>query len=786
MKLLNGLGWIYKRQKPIIIRYHYASKASDSERYFHRLLILYLPWRMETDLKHHESYESKFVQVRNSICDLIKQYEPYNDEVQDAWENMDSVEDMSEEIWDPVAPPQAEQNNENDICIDADHALLDPSNLDPNNMCPDNFTVNPTTKSVHPITLQARLIMDQQYYNLVRSLNDEQTLIHDFIFSWCRKYRDAQILGNPLPDPFHVFLSGGGGVGKTHTVHAIFQSAIRQLRTEGQNPDTPTVVLTASTGKAAVNIEGTTLHSAFNLPVRRSDRSNDYQKPAAQTLNTLRSRYCLLRVIVIDEISMVGGQTLSNLNLTLQDIFENDLPFGGVSILAVGDLLQLNPVGDRCVYQPPAKTKLDVLASSQWAKLFKLCELHTIVRQQSDPEFASLLSRLRVGEHTRSDIDILKSLDNTSTLPTDCVSLFSTNMEADLYNGKQLENLGSIILTIEAKDSCKDLHTGRAPVKVTSKSPHETGGLRQKVQIAVGAKYMHTKNTDLADGLVNGATGQITHIEINTENPLKGIIYVKFDSHNTGKEIKKTSKYPESVPVRAVSEKFPLPGKGRSVTVERTQFPGTLAWGMTVHKAQGSTYESMIGNMSSPWAPKPGQVYTMLSRVKSRKGLRLVAFDENKIKINVSALREMERLQQKMQLSYSWPIDLAPINAHLVVGHVNIRSLKSHYEDLKSHYFINKMNIICLTETKVTDYSPYNISGMSTFSVNSTHGCAIYSALTVRQHFQFSGIIEAVAVITEKRLIVCVYIPPNRPWSLLEEHIGQLLTECVTIKCQHH
>ena len=136
------------------------------------------------------------------------------------------------------------------------------------------------------------------------------------------------------------------------------QSAIRVLRKEGQHPDTPTIILTASTGKAAVNIGGTTLHTAFSLPCRKSGESNNYQRPPPQTLNTLRMKYSILKIIVIDEISMIGGETLSNLNQTLQHIFECDKPFGNISILAVGDLLHLNPVGDRPIYKNSPKIDL--------------------------------------------------------------------------------------------------------------------------------------------------------------------------------------------------------------------------------------------------------------------------------------------------------------------------------------------------------------------------------------------------------------------------------------------
>ena len=100
-----------------------------------------------------------------------------------------------------------------------------------------------------------------------------------------------------------------------------------------------------------------------------------------------------------------------------------------------------------------------------------------------------------------------------------------------------------------------------------------------------------------------------------------------------------------------MTESFNLPGKTKTI-VERTQYPGTLAWGMTVHKAQGSTYEYMIGNMSSKYPSKPGQTYTMLSRVKTRAGLKLIKFHENKLKVNKCALQEMKRLQDTMTLQY--------------------------------------------------------------------------------------------------------------------------------------
>ena len=73
-------------------------------------------------------------------------------------------------------------------------------------------------------------------------------------------------------ESFYIFLSRGAGVGKSHAVNIIYQSAIRALRKPGSDTEKPTMLLTVTTGKAARNIDGITLHSAFNLPVKERGR----------------------------------------------------------------------------------------------------------------------------------------------------------------------------------------------------------------------------------------------------------------------------------------------------------------------------------------------------------------------------------------------------------------------------------------------------------------------------------------------------------------------------------
>ena len=157
------------------------------------------------------------------------------------------------------------------------------------------------------------------------------------------------------PKPFQTFLSGGTGVGKSFLIKAITEYLKRVLRYPNQNPDQPSVLVTASTGKAATGINGITLHSAFHLPVKSGLKSYEYKKPSDETLHMLRNKYQYLNFLIIDEISMIGRETFGHLDVALKAIMQNSSPFGGVSLLVVGDLLQFPPVNQKGMFMKPSK-----------------------------------------------------------------------------------------------------------------------------------------------------------------------------------------------------------------------------------------------------------------------------------------------------------------------------------------------------------------------------------------------------------------------------------------------
>ena len=118
-----------------------------------------------------------------------------------------------------------------------------------------------------------------------------------------------------------------------------------------------------------------------------------------------------LKLVVIDEISMVKADLLYQLDLRLQELKEKvGTPFGGVGILAFGDLMQLAPCMGRYVFQEPANPEFQIThrLDSRW-RMFSSVLLEKNHRQGKDKDYGDLLNRIRVGEQTEEDMEMLES-----------------------------------------------------------------------------------------------------------------------------------------------------------------------------------------------------------------------------------------------------------------------------------------------------------------------------------------------------------------------------------------
>ena len=152
----------------------------------------------------------------------------------------------------------------------------------------------------------------------------------------------------------------------------------------------------------------TTVHAAFLLNIGKFG----YQPLSSEKLNTLRTKLSKLLLLVIDEVSMVGSNMLLEIHKRLQQIkgVSSDKMFGGVSILAVGDMYQLPPVGQPAVFDQVSDAYAKLYASgSLWREEFSMIELTEVMRQKGDVTFVELLNRVRTASCTSDDLAVLKS-----------------------------------------------------------------------------------------------------------------------------------------------------------------------------------------------------------------------------------------------------------------------------------------------------------------------------------------------------------------------------------------
>ncbi|KAI8500028.1 hypothetical protein Bbelb_223450 [Branchiostoma belcheri] len=562
--LQNNLGTMRKRKKHCIIRFHKERK--DGEDKYRNLLMLYLPWRNEeVDIKaNFPSFKEHYEHVIDTIRANEAMFSINADAVNAAYDDL-RQNGPPEDMWDSVAPnvefQQAEQQDEG-ITVETEVFQED--------QC-GNIDLAPHSTPSPSCELHARfsaemnkvLMSSEEYRAMMRSLNSQQMEVIRFHRKWCKDTIIALKQNQHVPQ-YTVFLSGPGGVGKSHIIKLVHHETLRLLRPLSGHyfdPNDLPVMLTAFTGTAAFGINGMTLHSALSLSCGLN-RGRDYQPLSSDRLNTLRSRLGKLKLLVVDEVSMVGADLLYHIHRRLQDICgspDPDSRFGGVSILAVGDLFQLQPVGQNHVFGLPSDSYAK-LHGSLWEENFHMMELTESMRQKEDQNFANLLMRVRTASCTEDDIHLLKSRVISRTdpsYPSEALHVFKTNREVDEHNAKHLTTLSSKVFDIKAIDSKKDLLTGFTNVNMSTK-PSDTGGLREVVSVAVGARVMVTVNIDVADGLVNGTFATV--VGIDSTGPDVHTILVKFDSDRVGKQAITDSQYkqayPGAVPIKRQTVQF--------------------------------------------------------------------------------------------------------------------------------------------------------------------------------------------------------------------------------------
>lgn len=418
-----------------------------------------------------------------------------------------------------------------------------------------------------------------------------------------------------------VFLTGKAGTGKTTFLHDIVANTTKRH------------AVVAPTGVAAINAGGVTIHSFFQLPFDPylpdvKELVTEYQMPerykalSKNKQNIIRT----LELLIIDEVSMVRADLLDAIDMTLRRVRRSSRPFGGVQLLLIGDVHQLSPVVTETerpymerVYPSPYFFASKALQQINYVTI----ELTKVYRQQ-DAAFVDLLNHVRDNNIDSATLAALNARVGTSQ--KGAITLTTHNRQADAINRRHMEALHGEQRTFDA------IVKGNYPDKALP--------CDQRLEVKVGERVMFVKN-DSSGGhrYYNGMLGTVTGFLHEDDKDYIEVVSDDGDTIAVNRELWESMKYSIDAKTNDITQE-----------VEGTfcQYPLQAAWAVTIHKAQGLTFDHVVIDAADAFAF--GQVYVALSRCRTLEGLSLsspltagVAFNDTSVSHFVSAQPSFEQ-----------------------------------------------------------------------------------------------------------------------------------------------
>jgi len=418
-----------------------------------------------------------------------------------------------------------------------------------------------------------------------------------------------------------VFLTGKAGTGKTTFLHDIVASTTKRH------------AVVAPTGVAAINAGGVTIHSFFQLPFDPylpdvKELVTEYQMPERyKALNKNKQNIIrTLELLIIDEVSMVRADLLDAIDMTLRRVRRSSRPFGGVQLLLIGDVHQLSPVVTEAerpymerVYPSPYFFASKALQQINYVTI----ELTKVYRQQ-DAAFVDLLNHVRDNNIDSATLAALNARVGTSQ--KGAITLTTHNRQADAINRRHMDALHGEQRTFDA------IVKGNYPDKALP--------CDQRLEVKKGERVMFVKN-DSSGGhrYYNGMLGTVTGFLREDDKDYIEVVSDDGDTIAVNRELWESMKYSIDAKTNDITQE-----------VEGTfcQYPLQAAWAVTIHKAQGLTFDHVVIDAADAFAF--GQVYVALSRCRTLEGLSLsspltagVAFNDTSVSHFVSAQPSFEQ-----------------------------------------------------------------------------------------------------------------------------------------------
>ena len=391
-----------------------------------------------------------------------------------------------------------------------------------------------------------------------------------------------------------IFLTGKAGTGKTTFLRRLKQECRKQM------------TIVAPTGVAAINAGGVTIHSLFQLPPQVFLPTSEARKQLFAEMQMRSQKQRVLRnleLLVIDEVSMVRSDLLDAIDAVLRHIKHRpNHPFGGVQVLFIGDLFQLSPVAREQEWRllQPYYEGAYFFQAQVFRELRPVyIELDHVFRQ-TNIAFIEILNQVRNNALTAQSLQVLNTRYQPNFEPTNqkehYITLSTHNSKVDAINHREMDSLGGKSYTYQAK--------------VKDSFPESMFPMDMALTLKVGARVMFIKNDSSQEKLYyNGKLGVVTSLS-KDEIRVKCEDGTEVDVHTeTWENIRYNSDTGSDTIIPEVIGSF-------------THFPLRLAWAITIHKAQGLTFDRVVIDAADAFAS--GQVYVALSRCRSLEGVVLL------------------------------------------------------------------------------------------------------------------------------------------------------------------